>query len=161
MIAFHGYPSSMVENECFRRFVRGLNPHFQMPSRADVEGICHSRAKDAMKQLIGTLAGCSGQMISLATGTTENGQERALYMACQFIDDEWAFQKSITSEDMAIEGEDCDVLMWWKANSSRYPTVASMARDALAMPASDILSPEHIARIRSMMSSYCLTYPES
>lgn len=59
------------------------------------------------------------------------------------------------------EGEDCDVLMWWKANSSRYPTVASMARDALAMPASDILSPEHIARIRSMMSSYCLTYPES
>jgi len=56
-------------------------------------------------------------------------------------------------------GESFDVLMWWKANSSRYPTVASMARDALAMPTSDLLSPEHIARIRSMMSSYCLTYP--
>jgi len=58
------------------------------------------------------------------------------------------------------EGEDFDVLVWWKANSSRYPTVALMARDALAMPASDMVSPEHIARIRSMMSSYCLTYPE-
>lgn len=59
------------------------------------------------------------------------------------------------------EGQGFDVLMWWKDNSNRYPTVASMARDALAMPTSDLLSPEHSARIRSMMSSYCLTYPDS
>uniref|UniRef100_A0A0A8Y0W8 HAT C-terminal dimerisation domain-containing protein n=1 Tax=Arundo donax TaxID=35708 RepID=A0A0A8Y0W8_ARUDO len=59
------------------------------------------------------------------------------------------------------EGEGFDVLMWWKANSRKYPTVASMARDALAMPASDLLSPEHMARIRSMLRNYCVTYPEA
>lgn len=58
-------------------------------------------------------------------------------------------------------GKSFDVLMWWKANSTRYPTVARMARGALAMPTSDLLAPEHIACIRSMMSSYCLTYPEA
>jgi hypothetical protein len=30
--------------------------------------------------------------------------------------------------------ENFDILKWWKDNSPNYPTVARMARDALAMP---------------------------
>ena len=33
-----------------------------------------------------------------------------------------------------------DILAWWKANSIEYPILASMARDALAVPASTIAS---------------------
>jgi hypothetical protein len=29
-----------------------------------------------------------------------------------------------------------DILDWWKSNSGEYPILASMARDALAVPAS-------------------------
>jgi len=94
MITFHGYPSSILEDKCFRSFVHGLNPQFQMPSRAAVEGICHSRSEEAMRQLKETLVRCSGQ-ISLVADTIETGQGRALYMACHFIDDEWAFHKRI------------------------------------------------------------------
>ncbi|KAL6856876.1 hypothetical protein ACP4OV_018258 [Aristida adscensionis] len=94
MIAFHGYPSSIVEESSFRSFVHGLNPHFQMPSRAAVEGIFHRHVEDALNQLKDTLRSNSGE-ISLAMGTEQTVQGRALYMACQFIDDEWALQKRI------------------------------------------------------------------
>ncbi|KAG2612840.1 hypothetical protein PVAP13_4KG309925 [Panicum virgatum] len=92
MVAFHGYPSSIVEDECFRRFASALNPRFQMPSRAAVESVCAGRAVDAMRQLRATLAACSGR-ISLVADTTETGKGRALYMACQFIDGEWGLHK--------------------------------------------------------------------
>jgi hypothetical protein len=61
-------------------------------------------------------------------------------------------------DDVVVHGGEAaagfDVLQWWKENEVRYPTVARMARDALAMPASDLLSPEHLSRIRSMARSY-------
>lgn len=94
MITFHGYPSTIVDDECFRSFVRHLNPHFQMPSRDTVEGTCRNRAQDATNQLKETLARCSGH-VSLATGTVQTTQGKALYMACQFIGDDWALEKRI------------------------------------------------------------------
>jgi hypothetical protein len=46
-----------------------------------------------------------------------------------------------------------DVLQWWKENEVRYPTVARMVRDALAMPTSDLLSSKHLSRVQSMARS--------
>lgn len=42
-----------------------------------------------------------------------------------------------------------DILNWWKVNSSNYPKVSRMARDALAIPTSNRLSSEQISMIRN------------
>ncbi|KAG2576436.1 hypothetical protein PVAP13_6NG037266 [Panicum virgatum] len=40
MIVLHGYDPSVVEDDYFRSFVRGLNPQFKLPSRIDIEHMC-------------------------------------------------------------------------------------------------------------------------
>jgi len=41
--------------------------------------------------------------------------------------------------DLEPEGE-LDVLMWWSENSNRYPVMARMAREILAIPVSTVAS---------------------
>ncbi|XP_012465932.1 zinc finger BED domain-containing protein RICESLEEPER 2-like [Gossypium raimondii] len=36
--------------------------------------------------------------------------------------------------------EDFDILLWWKVNSPRFPTLSKMARDVLAIPISTVAS---------------------
>ncbi|RLN03475.1 zinc finger BED domain-containing protein RICESLEEPER 1-like [Panicum miliaceum] len=50
--------------------------------------------------------------------------------------------------------QDFDVLNWWKENSGRYPMVARMARDALAMPTCSKLSSDQLAQVRSILRGY-------
>jgi len=38
------------------------------------------------------------------------------------------------------EGEEFDVLRWWKRNQDQYPILAKMARDFLAIPLSTVAS---------------------
>lgn len=38
------------------------------------------------------------------------------------------------------EGEDFDILKWWKTKSDQYPVLARMARDFLAIPLSSVAS---------------------
>lgn len=47
-----------------------------------------------------------------------------------------------------------DILNWWKDNTQKYPTVARMARDALAMPTCSKLSSEQIAQVEIILRSY-------
>ena len=42
--------------------------------------------------------------------------------------------------EVFVEGEPFNVLEWWKKNSSRYPILALMAKDALAIPISTVAS---------------------
>ncbi|GKV48941.1 hypothetical protein SLEP1_g55721 [Rubroshorea leprosula] len=44
------------------------------------------------------------------------------------------------AEDSEDENEDIDVLQWWKMNEHRFPVLATMARDVLAVPISTIAS---------------------
>ncbi|CAO2189979.1 unnamed protein product [Urochloa humidicola] len=55
---------------------------------------------------------------------------------------------------LAPRTEGFDILNWWKAHSSEYPTVARMARDALAMPTCSQLSSEQVAHVRSILRGY-------
>ncbi|RLN03818.1 zinc finger BED domain-containing protein DAYSLEEPER-like [Panicum miliaceum] len=51
--------------------------------------------------------------------------------------------------------KDGDILNWWKLHGSfQYPTVARMARDALAMPTCSKLTSDQIAHVRSMLRGY-------
>ncbi|KAG2581289.1 hypothetical protein PVAP13_6KG175140 [Panicum virgatum] len=50
--------------------------------------------------------------------------------------------------------EDFHVLNWWKENRGRYPMVARMARDALAMPTCSKLSSDQLAQVRSILRGY-------
>ncbi|XP_039852676.1 zinc finger BED domain-containing protein RICESLEEPER 1-like isoform X1 [Panicum virgatum] len=51
--------------------------------------------------------------------------------------------------------QDFDILNWWKVHGSvRYPTVARMARDALAMPICSKLTSDQIAHVRSRIRGY-------
>ncbi|RLN05038.1 zinc finger BED domain-containing protein RICESLEEPER 1-like [Panicum miliaceum] len=55
---------------------------------------------------------------------------------------------------LAPRAEGFDILSWWKAHSFEYPTVARMARDALAMPTCSQLSSEQLAHVRSILRGY-------
>jgi hypothetical protein len=55
---------------------------------------------------------------------------------------------------LAPQKESFDILKWWKDNNRNYPTVARMARDALAMPTCSKLSSGHMAHIRSILRGY-------
>nr|AWA44933.1 HAT family dimerization domain containing protein [Saccharum spontaneum] len=50
--------------------------------------------------------------------------------------------------------ESFDILKWWKENSWNYPTVAQMARDALAMPTCSKLSSNQLALVKSILRGY-------
>jgi hypothetical protein len=47
-----------------------------------------------------------------------------------------------------------DILKWWKENVQKYPMMARMARDALAMPTCNMLSSEQFAHVRSIVRDY-------
>ncbi|XP_035835876.1 zinc finger BED domain-containing protein RICESLEEPER 2-like [Helianthus annuus] len=43
-------------------------------------------------------------------------------------------------EDLELMNDEFDILLWWKVNSTRYPTLARMAKDILAIPVSTVAS---------------------
>ncbi|CAN0876620.1 Putative AC9 transposase [Linum grandiflorum] len=49
-------------------------------------------------------------------------------------------QRYLESEDEDDDDKQFDILAWWKVNSSKYPILAMMARDVLAIPVSTVAS---------------------
>ncbi|CAI0627287.1 unnamed protein product [Linum tenue] len=47
---------------------------------------------------------------------------------------------SYLEEAVLCRSDDFDILLWWKANSSKYPILALIARDVLAIPVSTVAS---------------------
>ena len=43
-------------------------------------------------------------------------------------------------EDIEQDSDDFDILMWWKVNDLRFPILAEMVRDVLAIPISSVAS---------------------
>uniref|UniRef100_A0A7N0TNC7 Transposase n=1 Tax=Kalanchoe fedtschenkoi TaxID=63787 RepID=A0A7N0TNC7_KALFE len=67
------------------------------------------------------------------------------------------FERYLNEQTGEDEGK--DVLLWWKLNEPRFPVVARMARDILAMPLSTVASESafsaggrHLDRFRSSLS---------
>lgn len=108
MIALHGFPSSMVEDVEFTRFVRMLCPDFKMPSRDDVRKRCDElfdREMSSLKDAIGRTPGLAS--LSLGKATTAWG--KVAYLAAHFIDEEWNFHCRVIRVFKALELEDGNV----------------------------------------------------
>jgi hypothetical protein len=43
-------------------------------------------------------------------------------------------------EDVETPNENFDILMWWKVNSTKFPILAEVARDVLAIPITTVAS---------------------
>lgn len=57
------------------------------------------------------------------------------------------------------KAEGFDVLSWWKLNSPKYPTLACMARDFLAIPASTVASESAFSSSGRLVSPHRKTSP--
>ena len=44
------------------------------------------------------------------------------------------------AEDIELDSDDFDILMWWKVNEPRFPILAEMVRDVLVIPISSVAS---------------------
>ncbi|CAL5008789.1 unnamed protein product [Urochloa decumbens] len=67
----------------------------------------------------------------------------------------WDELDGYLQDSPARQTEGFDILNWWKVHGSvQYPTVARMARDALAMPTCSKLTSDQIAFIKSMLRGY-------
>lgn len=60
----------------------------------------------------------------------------------------------LQDEMVPLDQKDFDILKWWKDNCDRYPTVARMARDFLAIPACTIPSPQLMIEITNHLRRY-------
>ncbi|CAO2164576.1 unnamed protein product [Urochloa humidicola] len=74
-------------------------------------------------------------------------------VACGYPEAETELDRYL-KDRLAPQTESFDILNWWKVHSSEYPTVARMARDALAMPTCSQLSSEQIAHVKSIVRGY-------
>jgi hypothetical protein len=70
-------------------------------------------------------------------------------------------QESITELDaylrektIPIKQENFDIVKWWKENCHRYPIVARMVRDFLAIPTSTRPTPQMMTKIRNHLRRY-------
>ncbi len=88
MIALHGFPSSMVEDEQFIRFVGMLCPDFKMPSRDDVEERCDALFDQEMSSLKDAIARTPG-LVTLSKGKARTAMVKTMFLAAHFIDKEW------------------------------------------------------------------------
>jgi len=50
---------------------------------------------------------------------------------------------------------DLDILNWWKLNSSRFPILANIAREVLAMPVSTLTSECALGNNAKVIDSFC------
>ncbi|XP_073271532.1 zinc finger BED domain-containing protein RICESLEEPER 2-like [Primulina huaijiensis] len=57
-------------------------------------------------------------------------------------------------EDVDVANEHFDILLWWKVNSSKFPTLAEMARDVLAIPISTVASESAFSTGRRVLDSF-------
>jgi len=53
------------------------------------------------------------------------------------------------------DGEEFDVLKWWKRNQDQYPVLAKMARDFLAIPLSTVASESTFSTAGMVINKYC------
>lgn len=57
-------------------------------------------------------------------------------------------------EELENDSNDFNILLWWKDNSRRFPILAEMARDVLAIPVSSVASESAFATGGFILESF-------
>jgi hypothetical protein len=87
----------------------------------------------------------SSSISIIQTDTNEDNMEVSVMEFLEHLDNVDVEKKSeldkYLNEDLEdVSKQDLDVLVWWKGNSVRMPTLSLMARDVLAIPVSTVAS---------------------
>lgn len=95
MIILHGYPLAMVDHLGFKRFVKNLQPLFDIATDSAVELDCISIYEKEKQKVYGMISRLRGR-ISVAVDLW-NSPENARYLCltAHYIDEEWKLQKKM------------------------------------------------------------------
>ncbi|KAK1421801.1 hypothetical protein QVD17_24433 [Tagetes erecta] len=96
MIIAHGYPLSIVEHHGFRKFVRGLQPFFKVPSRNTLKSDV-LKIYDYEKQKTMRILEKNPSRIAITTDmwTSSNQKKGFMAITTHFIDDSWEMQSRV------------------------------------------------------------------
>ncbi|GJM98908.1 hypothetical protein PR202_ga15960 [Eleusine coracana subsp. coracana] len=147
ILAMQGHHPRMMEQDGFKKLVSWLNPMAKMPSHTDICTINGSLEKSTKTDIFDKLWDVKKEVHVKADMYR---QPHYLYMEEQaFSNVRWEMQKKFNERWKVCFFHLCEssVLQWWKEHSLTYPTIARMARDILALPASTDCKTTKTARI--------------
>ena len=101
--------------------------------------------------------GGSASMLSSLSGKRKLGLEFALFKQKSRPHRSRRSEVDTYLEDSLVplrEGEEFDVLRWWKRNQDQYPILAKMARDFLAIPLSTVASESTFSTAGMVIDKY-------
>lgn len=148
MIILHGYPLNMVEHVGFRRFVKNVQPLFELMTLSKVEADCleiYEKEKQKMFEVLDKLPGKINLSLDVCTGSDGS---QYFSLSSHFINDSWQLRKKILSflkvdfsytEDMQADSI-MSCLMDWDidrklfsitSDHSRTNTIVSRIKDRL------------------------------
>ncbi|KAJ1266519.1 hypothetical protein BS78_08G157500 [Paspalum vaginatum] len=101
--------------------------------------------------------GGSASMLSSLSGKRKLGLEFALFRQQSRPHRSTRSEVDTYQDDPLVqskEGEEFDVLRWWKRNQDKYPMLAKMARDFLAIPLSTVASESTFSTAGMIIDKY-------
>jgi hypothetical protein len=101
--------------------------------------------------------GCSSSTSSSLSGKRKLGPEFALFRQQNRPHRPRRSEVHTYLDDSLVpsrEGEEFDVLRWWKRNQDQYPVLAKMARDFLAIPLSTVASESTFSTTSMLIDKY-------
>jgi hypothetical protein len=99
----------------------------------------------AMSQFNATSRSANNTNLNVDDDYTENAVNKIHNLISQHLEEENDFECKSEVDRYLLDGceatiKDFDVLGWWKINASKYPIIAAIARDVLAMSISTVAS---------------------
>jgi hypothetical protein len=99
----------------------------------------------AVSQFNATSRSANNTNLNVDDDYTENAEDKIHNLISQHLEEENDFECKSEVDRYLLDGDeatikDFDVLGWWKINTSKYPIIAAIARDVLAMPISIVAS---------------------
>ncbi|XP_074290126.1 zinc finger BED domain-containing protein RICESLEEPER 1-like [Silene latifolia] len=95
MIILHGYPLAMVDDLGFKRFVKNLQPMFDIPTNSVLELDCIAIYASEKHKVYGVLNRLHGRICISVDLWNSPENARYLCLTAQYIDEKWKLQKKI------------------------------------------------------------------
>jgi hypothetical protein len=94
LLALHGYDPSLLDHECFRKFLSSVNPEYNLPTRDAISSMCDRIVAEAQESLKSMLRKSPPPgRVTLAVGRAQTIRGEVIYTACHIIDDDWKLHR--------------------------------------------------------------------